>query len=53
MAKPATLVRRGKIENAFEYCAIAALITLVSLGGTNAFGPHLGIVVNNASRLAE
>ena len=53
MGKTATTTWRGKFDGAFESCAIAALIAIASIGGTHAFGARLGIVVNNASTLAE
>lgn len=52
MARLAMLVRDGRIESAFEYCAMAVLITLIAIGGSHAFGTRLGIVVNNVSALA-
>ena len=53
MMRLAALVRHSRFGSAFEHCAIAALIALVVVGGTHGFGPHLGIVFNNASKLAE
>lgn len=53
MAKLATPARDSMVEAVFEYCAIAALLVLVAMVGTHGFSAQLGIVFNNASRLAE
>lgn len=46
------LVRDGRVEIAFEYCAMAVMIALVTVSGTHMFGAHLGIVLNDVARLA-
>jgi len=52
MARLAMLVRQRGVETALEYCTAAALVAL-AIVAMHGFGDQLGIVFNNASRLAE